>query len=125
MPAILSESATEVLSVLQKTIADHWPGDVRDYPLLPPNQAAQRVAFSAHVLLHISKQTGKLAAAFEPMLHGQRPPPVLVVEQQVAYMIINVLRLLDISGGDAAHVLREIEKWKEEQAVRLAARSAQ
>jgi hypothetical protein len=90
------------------------------YPLLPEETFTKMTATSAHVLLHLSKQTGKLAGLFEPMLHGRAEVTGGAhgeVSRQVAYTIIDVLRLAALAGVTAEDIAEEIAQWEREQNV--------
>lgn len=92
-----------------------WPFNARTYPNLPLTSEAQsKVATTGHVLLHIVKQAGKLAAIVEPLAH---PANYRLdhcrqeIAQQVAYMIVNVVRLAQLADVSEAEVEAEIEAY--------------
>lgn len=108
-------------------IQQAWPFDTEHYPPLHDGtnhgtlawrrRAAvelRAVAAEHHVIAHLAKQTGKLAALVEPGLHGKPTGTPDAVARSVAHTIIDVLRLCSLTGVSGADVLRHIEAWESE-----------
>lgn len=106
------------LGVLLDRVVAGWPIDRRAYPLLPADPAERRAAASGHVTAHLSKQAGKLSALFEPLLHGRAAPDPLEVARQVAYAVVDALRLVPLGGTSSAAVADALASWESEQTVR-------
>jgi len=95
-----------------------WPFDDKTYPYLPTavgdgNTARHlSTAQTGHVLLHVMKQAGKLAAIFEPLAHRRR---VNVhqdeVAQQVAYLIVDAVRLAQLARVNPEAIAAKVEEY--------------
>lgn len=108
------EASMTLREIYEKTEAA-WPFDAENYPNLEHVFAGQRaVAYSGHTLLHVMKQAGKLAALFEPMAHSvfyNVTSRRSEVARQVAYMIVNVLRLAQLAGVAPEDVEDAIQQY--------------
>ena len=85
-----------------------WRFTPQQYPSLPHVWTDHaKVAYSGHVLLHLMKQAGKLAALFEPMAHNPMPSMEskrAAVADQVAKTIVDAVRLAQLAGVSAEDV---------------------
>lgn len=108
---------TEELRILLSRVRRGWPLDSRVYPVLDNKPDLEDVALLSHILLHLTKQVGKLAGLYEPMLHGAPAPDRKEVSRQVAYTIIDVLRLAQRAGLDPSEILDNIDQWEREQVI--------
>lgn len=81
-----------------------WPTDSANYPGLD----GTRGAYIGHVILHMSKDTGKLAAAMEPVDHGKDEDGAALY-RSARNMLVNSLRLIALLEVKPSQLLDEYE----------------
>lgn len=113
-----------VIVELRDDIAQAWPISRTAYPLLDGPKDHHALV---HAVLHLSKSSGKVAGAVEPYVHGESVD-LVTLRDQVAYSIINALRIADLADIPMSNLLAIINVYikkskKEAKAAYKAARS--
>lgn len=93
----------------RERVAELWPFSYENYPQLHSTLPAA----IAHVLLHVSKDAGRLATGVEPADHGKSVDYALI-RRSTRNMLVNALRLcslLEVQPSDLlADYYREVSK---------------
>lgn len=98
------------LAEIKDLVIKHWPWTPKSYPILGKMRKTAREAFKRqHLLLHLGKQLGKLAAVQEYDDHGNATflnNRVYLIEH-LAKMLTTLLHLAHVMGITA----EELEKY--------------
>jgi hypothetical protein len=94
---------------VQRVAAKRFPFDDSHYPDMPAGEKGQFFA-QKHLHLHLVKNIGEIAAALEPMDHG-RENGSRVSPQVIRKLLVNTLRLADMSGITIESVGASLDNW--------------
>lgn len=92
---------------LRDDIARAWPISRTAYPLLDGPKDHHALV---HAVLHLSKSAGKVAGAVEPYVHG-KAVDLDALRDQVAYTLINALRIADLAEIETDDLLDVIHDY--------------
>lgn len=113
-------SLTGVFDELIREVANHWPMDDKIYPGLAiaimngefhPTQA-RRIARLGHVMLHLAKNHGKLAALLEPEAHDRPTGHNALLAEQVIYILLDILRVCHLVGLSGSQLTDAFNAWR-------------
>ena len=94
---------------VQRMAAERFPFDDEHYPEIPKDKEGAGHYAQRHILLHLIKSLGEVAAAIEPKDHGAKGSHVS--PQVIRKLLVNALRLADVSGASMQEIQASLENW--------------
>lgn len=98
------------LEEVRAIAADRFTFDRDHYPNLPEGEQVRLFA-QRHLLLHLNKNIGAIAGVVEPGDHGESQGNVSA--PVIGKLIVNALRLADVSGVTMEELQASILNWSE------------
>jgi hypothetical protein len=97
-----AESMIVNISTWAIKIAECWRFTQQNYPRL----SGLQIAYIRHIVLHQTKDVGRMATAVEPIDHGGEIDATLL-RRSTRNSLVNALRLCELVGWDPLDLLRE------------------
>jgi hypothetical protein len=94
---------------IQRMAAKRFPFDQEHYPDIPKDKEKADLFARKHLLVHMNKNLGEIAAAIEPGDHGQEGPHI--TPQVLRKLLVNTIRLADMSGVSMQDIQASLDNW--------------
>lgn len=96
---------------IQSLAAKRFPFNREHYPDIPDDPGKANHYAQKHLLTHLSKNIGEIAAAIEPKDHGRHDTEVGATI--IRKLLVNTIRLADVSGVPLESIQASISNWAE------------